>query len=312
MRPRDRELAQQLEMRLLSFEKKKPLPGISDSAARATFIEQLLESIRRVKYVLVVKDRDISQRCTDPNDELFDPLKSAIVWKRQGHMDEAFWMIFLFVHFGKHVRAGWRYTRQIYGRLGDGTRWDWASTSADPTGFREWLHTHQAELKRKGEPGGFGNHRKYESLNACSHNGTGAVVESYVKWVGPSKTHHDIFDHKYRQAAGDPRTAFDLLYQSMHVVTRFGRTARFDYLAMVGKLGLAHIEPGSAYLRQSTGPVKGAQLLFAGHGNKAPRQSLLDGWLIDLDAELKVGMQVLEDALCNWQKSPQEFKKFRG
>jgi hypothetical protein len=34
--------------------------------------------------------------------------------------------------------------------------------------------------------------------------------------------------------------------------------------------------------------------------------------LIELDADLKVGMQVLEDALCNWQKSPAHFERFRG
>jgi len=27
---------------------------------------------------------------------------------------------------------------------------------------------------------------------------------------------------------------------------------------------------------------------------------------------LNVGMQVLEDSLCNWQKSPRQFVHFRG
>ena len=52
-----------------------------------------------------------------------------------------------------------------------------------------WLHAHTEKLKSKNAPGGFGNHRKYESLNAKSKNGTGAAVESYVKWVGPPRTH---------------------------------------------------------------------------------------------------------------------------
>ena len=38
----------------------------------------------------------------------------------------------------------------------------------------------------------------------------------------------------------------------------------------------------------------------------------LDRWLVELNNELKVGMQVLEDSLCNWQKSPEKFKPFRG
>ena len=94
----------------------------------------------------------------------------------------------------------------------------------------------------------------------------------------------------------------------MSAVARFGRTARFDYLTMVGKLGLAAIEPPSTYMEGSTGPVRGARLLFGGRENA----TTLDSWLVELEAELHVGMQVLEDALCNWQKSPNEFKPFRG
>ena len=41
-----------------------------------------------------------------------------------------------------------------------------------------------------------------------------------------------------------------------------------------------------------------------------PRQ--LDQWLVELEAHLSVGMQVLEDSLCNWQKSPDRFDRFRG
>lgn len=77
---------------------------------------------------------------------------------------------------------------------------------------------------------------------------------------------------------------------------------------MVGKLGLARIEPPSTYMHGSTGPVKGARLLFGNHENAVT----LEQWLVELEAELKVGMQVLEDALCNWQKSPEKFKAFRG
>jgi hypothetical protein len=283
------------------------LHGVHDKKRRNVFIEQLLESVHRVNFVKVIRQRGLTPQRADPSDELFDPLKAAILHQRVGNLDEACWMVFLFVHFGKHARAGWRYAREIYGRLGGGGRWDWASTSADPAGFRAWLHAHQDSLKRDGIPRGFGNHRKYESLDAHSPTGTGAAVETYVSWVRPPRTHADLISGTLEQAAYDSRKAFDILYQSMKAVARFGRTARFDYLTMLGKLGLAAIEPGSTYLKGSTGPLKGAQLLFGGGDQRD-----LDSWLVDLDAELKVGMQVLEDALCNWQKSPTELKRFRG
>ena len=313
MRPRDGALAQSLNTALLTYgRRQRPLLGIRDSATRETLLEQILESIHRVKYVLAIRGRRLSERSTDPNDEMFDPLKAAILHQRHGRIDEAFWLVFLFVHFGKNARGGWRYAREIYGRLGAGGRWDWANTSADPAGFREWLDRHQAELKREGVPGGFGNHRKYESLAAYSPTGTGAVVESYVRWVGPPRSHQDLIEEASRQAERDPRRAFHYLYRSMRAVTRFGRTARFDYLAMVGKLGLAPIEPGSAYIQGSTGPIAGARLLFGGREDAKLSAPVLDAWLVELEAEIKVGMQVLEDALCNWQKSPRKFRRFRG
>ena len=62
----------------------------------------------------------------------------------------------------------------------------------------------------------------------------------------------------------------------------------------------------------ATGPISGARLLFAGDKAASIGPGKLDAWLITLDSDLKVGMQVLEDALCNWQKNPQVFIPFRG
>ena len=308
MRPADRELAQKIEEELRTFHRMNhPTPGICDSARRETLVEQMLESTRRVRYVSVIRTRDVSRRRADPNDELFDPLKASILYQRRGRIDEAFWMVFLFVHFGMHARSGWRDAREVYGRLGAPSLWDWASTSADPSGFRVWLNDNQDELKREGVPGGFGNHRKYQSLDAYKPKGTGAAVESYVNWVAPPRTHEELMEQACGRAKGDPRKAFDDLYRSMNAVESFGRTARFDYLTMVGKLALSPIEPGSTYMQDSTGPAQGARLLF---GNESAAN--LDRWLVELDSELNVGMQVLEDALCNWHKSPALFIPFRS
>lgn len=310
MKPRDRDAYGRLEESLKEFGKaQRSLPGIRSAASRRAFLEQLLESIHRVDFVKALLHRDISPRRADPNDELFDPLKAAIMNIRSGNNEEAFWLVFLFVHFGKHKHAGWRYAREVYGRLGGGGRWDWVSTSADPAGFRNWLDAHQVDLRRNDSGRhGFGNHRKYESLDARSVAGTGAVVASYVAWIAPPRAHRGLIDDALSDAGGDSRKAFDLLYSSMDAVKRFGRTARFDYLTMLGKTGLADIIAGSAYINDSTGPLKGAKLLF-GVGSK---HADMEPWLVDLDAYLNVGMQVLEDSLCNWQKSPAKFKPFRG
>jgi hypothetical protein len=307
VRPRERGLAQSIDAELVDFDKtKRPLPGIRDPASRLTFREQLLESFRRVRFVEILRTRQFSDRRANPNDELFDPLKAAILLWQHGNAEEAFWLVFLFVHFGKHVRGGWRYVREVYGRLGEGGSWDWLTTSRNPTAFRAWLNAHQSQLKRPGA--GFGNHRKYESLDAYSAAGTGAVVESYIGWVGASRAHQQLVAETLERSQGSPEVTFERLYESMRAVTRFGRLARFDYLAMLGKLELAQISPGSPYLDGSSGPLRGARLLFGRHEQAAT----FDGWIAELGAHLGFGMQVLEDALCNWQKSPMQFVRFRG
>jgi hypothetical protein len=307
------ELGRKLEADLSSFGSDcHRLPGIAKKAERDAFLEQLVESIRRIRYISAIRERDISVLRANPNSELFDPIKAAIVRTREGQTDEAFWFVFLSVHFGKHRVNGWRLARDIYGRLGEEIVWDWVHVSCDPRGFRRWLRDAEFRLRNDGISRHFGNHRKYQSLDAQSDTGTGAAFESYVRWVRPPRTHRILFDEAYEQCGGDSRATFDLLYEAMKAVASFGRTARFDYLTMVGKLGLAPIEPGSTYMQGATGPLSGARLLFAGRSDANVTRARLDAWLVELGTNLGVGMQVLEDALCNWQKSPAEFHGFRG
>jgi hypothetical protein len=312
MRGRDKHLGQELDAALRSFHAlKRPLPGIQDEANRESFLEQLLESIHRVEYIRLIDKRDVSQFRADASSDLFDPLKAAILHKRAGRIDEAFWMVFLSVHFGKHRKDGWRLARDIYGNLGKG-RWDWSRVSANPGSFRKWLAANEDVLKDAKIRRRFGNHRKYESLDAWNPRGTGAAVETYVKWVKPPRTHMEMIREARKVGGDDPRKLFAYLYDSMDAVATFGRTAKFDYLTMIGKLQLAPIEPGSTYMNGATGPFKGSNLLFGGSIDSGLTRKDIDQSLVDMGAALKVGMQVLEDALCNWQKSPAKFKPFRG
>lgn len=243
--------------------------------------------------------------------ELFDPIRAALISHREGQLDEAYWLVFLSVHFGRNGRSGWQLVRDVYGRLGGHIRSNWERTSADPHEFRRWLEVNQAALKSCGAVHrAFGNHRKYQSLSATSPTGTGAAVESYVRWVGPSGEHAALIEDARQRAKGDPRIMFDVLFHSMDSVASFGRTAKFDYLTMIGKVGLAYIEPGSTYMDGATGPYRGAMMLFGERRMITRRQ--LDDELVKLGDYLGIGMQVVEDALCNWQKSPDVLAAFRG
>jgi hypothetical protein len=320
MRPRDRVDAERIDAALAEFHKNvRRLPGIQDPAHRMAFLEQLLESIHRVRYIdqgVVYRHgvyRDIHQDRANPASGIFDPIKAAALRARQADHDEACWFVFLFVHFGKNLRTGYRLAQDVYGSLGNGPNWDWTRISANPEAFRRWLAANRRTLENGDAPGHFGNHRKYLSLDPNSPGGTGEAFVSYVRWVASHRTHNGLFEDAASKCGHDGRRTFHYLYHSMNAVASFGRLAKLDYLTMIGKLDLACIEPGSTYMTNSTGPLAGARLLF-GQAASSAKPSAIDAWLVELEAVLGLGMgmQIIEEALCNWQKSPAQFIPFRG
>jgi hypothetical protein len=285
------------------------LPGLITAEHTKCLAMQLYDSRRRIEYIFHIRDARHSPNRMDPNSALFDPLKAAVLHSRTGNLDEAFWLVFIAVHFGKHATYGWRLAGKIYGQLGGAARWDWLSISSNPNDFQDWLRANQHEFKNER----FSNHRKYESISADSSAGTAAVFKSYVDWIMAYGNHKDMIRQIHTLVGQNPHEVFDYMYRSMSGVKRFGRLGRFDFLTMLGKLGLAPIEPGSAYLwHNATGPQRGARLLFGGTVDADISAKQLDRLLVEIDSTLNVGMQTLEDSLCNWQKSPTQYEYFKG
>ena len=279
-----------------------PLPGLKGTSHLQTFVRRLEESERRSRFFSCISQRPGA----DPSKVAasgFDPLKSAVWYRNSGDLDEACWLVFLSVHFGKHRTQKWALVREVYN--GQGSRWTWKRTSADTSGFRAWFSKNH-ELVRVGSGGGlFGNHRKYESLRPDAKRNLPDVVQSYVNWVVPSHQSHFKTLRDEGRALG--QSPFQSSYNSMKQVLSFGRTGRFDYLSTLSGLGIVNVCPTSPCLVGASGPLAGARLLFGKGSTKA-----LEAKVLSLGSVLGVGMDVLEDALCNWQKNPKRFTPFRG
>jgi hypothetical protein len=286
-----------------------PLPGITNPAALDTLVRQMVESLHRVQYVKRIRDNKgrISERRTDPKDDMFDPIRAAVWHANKGTLDEAFWIVFLFVVCGKSEKTGYALIKMVYGAFEDKFTWTWEQYHREPNGFSLWLHDRLPAIQKQGGFR-FGNHRQYESIKNLDQ-----ILRSYSEWIGPRHSHKAFIAAAVQTAGPDPKRLFAYLYASMKAVDRFGRLGKFDYLTMIGKVGLADIEPDSAYIADNaTGPARGGALLFGVPGKGAANVRHLDTLFIELDDTLHVGMQVIEDSLCNWQKSPSEFKAFRG
>lgn len=306
--PGDRAEADRLRGILTELHSTGALPGLTDDDARDVLVAQLIESERRLRYIARLREMSLSPAALDGASSGFDPLKGAILKSRGGDHDEACWLVLLSVHFGRNRRTEWQLAGDFYGQLGQGGAWDWATTSADVIGMRGWLDTNLSALKARG--GRFGNHRKYQSLDPWTPTGTGQVLASYVDWVGPG-THMRRFA-EVTMAAATPQQRFAALCRSVGAVAGFGRVAQFDFVTMLGKIGLADVEADCAHLAGATGPLAGTRQLLDGSPASASRALTLEARLAPIKDALGVSFDVLEDAICNWQKSPKDFVPFRG
>lgn len=295
--------AQVLEDQLLAFHQDNmPLHGIVPPENMVAFVWQVIDSIQRVSYVHTVRARPISAARADPKSLLFDPIRAAVI---SGQTEEAFWLVFLATHCGRNLRTEWRLAAELYGAT-EATPWTWARVLNDPSAYIDWIENNFQMFTGK-----FGNHRKYESLKP-GPKGTGAIFRSYIDWIASFGSHAAMVAQAQARANGSSRQVFRVLYQQMRTVLRFGRTGRFDYLTMLGKVGLADIEADSTYMNEATGPKRGAKLLFDGKIDSKTDARVLEERVAALEQHLGVGMQVMEDAMCNWQKSPNRYLPFRG
>jgi hypothetical protein len=312
MRPTDIQLVKDLTKKLQDFDQNIiSLPGLNSKAIVNALVLQMVDSMRRIKYIDTIRSRRTSKIYADPHSPFFDPFKAAAWCQQNGFIDDAFWMIFIGTHFGKNRRTGWSLAGEVFKGGSNFGNLTWKTINANFNLFRQWL---QANLNSIKSAGSFGNHRKYQSLDAYSATGTGMAIGSYLDWVGPAHDHQALISNAVLAVGNDRKILFDYLYRSMAQVVSFGRTARFDYLTMIGKFRLADIEPGLTYMSGATGPKRGAKLLFDGNASARISEDDLNQYLSQLEQHLGLyfGMQVLEDSLCNWQKNPTQFIHFAG
>ena len=287
-----------------------PMPGLTTPNRVDVFVAQLLESNRRIAFVRSIGGRGpVGQQVCSSGHPLFNPLKAAWqAYHNQNDIDEALWLVFLATHFGKHKIDNWKLPSWVY--AGNGTPWTYQRYINNPQAFASWWQQQYSTGALSGFK--FSNHRKYESLRPDASRSTPAVLASYIDMIGRNRSFSDLIGDFPATIQANPHALFDELYKKIRRVTSFGRTAAFDFLTMAGNLGILPIAPGKPYLQGATGPLAGAELLFLNSTQGNASWRTLEPKVVLLGNALGVSMQTMEDALCNWQKSPDIFIPFRG
>jgi len=279
--------------RLTGYLAPQSLPGLRSRPSREKFLRELQHSLKKYRALRIRR----FPGSTDPSDPEFQPYLTILESAEAGGKEEAIWLSFLTTLCGPVSGDGarWESVRCLYGAFDGPARWTWDRVQARPESLRAWMTKHRDKVRRLR----FGNHRKYETHDPAKRGSTAAIVESYVEWVakGGNGSQVGIFEEAVRDRT--PEAAFDNLFRRIRV-KRFGRTARFDWLCLVGNLGLFPLAPGLCYLRSASGPRVGAKRLFGSSG--AQDVDGLEEKAAALARALEVPLEVMEDTLCNWQK----------
>lgn len=282
------------------------IPGLNTNDRIQTLARQCLDSEKRIRYIRVIGEKDLDESVLDPNSIGFDPIKASSLLLKKGEYDEAVWMCFLGIHFGKHKTMKWSLLRAVYGMLGERLlTWEYITENINE--FRLWLTNNEEILRQEGK---FSNHRRYVSIK---NSGTGRAFSSYIDWIG-TNGHQQKFEEILNEVGDNPNEIFDHLYKEMDRVYSYDRLGKFDFLCMLGKSNLINIEPGHAYLKKATGPNSGlSDLLRNTPNDEVSMQRKNDFMQLMADAMPQdFVMQILEDAICNWQKSPENYEHFSG
>ena len=278
-----------------------PLIGLMSPERRLVLVAQLIDSIRRVEYLRITSVRPKSPSLHTPYLGSFEPFSGAAVMHKTGRMDDACWLVYLATYFGKHKIDSWNLTEDFYGRFEQGGVWDWAAASQNPRAISDWLDTVYPHVTSRGRSRRFGSHRKFETLKP-GPKGTGHAMATYICWIEEHGSHQALISHVHEHVRQNPRTVYAYLYKDIAKVAKLGRLGKFDLLCNLSNLLIAPIFPDKAYIVGSTGPIAGAKFLL---GNRLSTERLEDA-CAKLAVHLDVSPQVIEDALCNWQKSPEK------
>ena len=308
MRIKDHAKTNQLSTRLDGFSANQiSLVGMNSVNRKSALIAQIIDSIRRTEYLRLISIRSNSVNLSTPYSGSFHPLAGAAAMFKAGHIDDAYWLVYLATHFGKHKQDGWNLTEDVYGKFGQGGVWDWAAASQNSHALANWLQANYPQVTSAGRSRRFGNHRKYETLKPGT-KGTGHAVATYIDWIKVHGSHRGLIQNAQAAVGQNPQEVFAFLYKELDNVAKFGRLGKFDFLCNLSNLQIAPIYPDGAYVKEATGPQLGARLLF-GNILTVPQ---LENACIDLALYLNVSAQVIEDSLCNWQKSPESYIYFNG
>lgn len=258
---------------------------------------QTIDSIRRIKIYQVYKQQAIiAEKKKLVNYHTSNPL---VLCQRQSiSRNSKIWIIYLATYFGKSKKSNWTlFRRAAFNKKKEFIKFE--SISKDKFKYYSYINSFDFFANAN-----FSNHRKYTKKSISGRKGIIRSVEYVLNNIS--------------EFSCSTTVSFDTMYKRAFNIPNFGRMATFDFVCMLCKCGMKVEEPLSMYHKHSTGPLKAIEqiLMLAGINSPTKEDQIIFGnellsWFRS-NTEISMIAQVLEDAICNWQKSPSDYNHYFG
>lgn len=258
---------------------------------------QTIDSIRRISiYKTYRKKAEQAEAQNLPYSHTSNPF--TLSQRDSLSLNSKAWYIYLATYFGKSDTSNWKLFNNAVFRE-DGTLIDLESILENREEYFDYLRSFDFFKETK-----YSNHRKYI---AKSLDGDRGVLRSMDYFL----------DNINDFACSDP-TDFHLVYKKSHKIPNFARMGAFDFTSSLCKCNLNIKDPESMYLEGSTGPLKALKdmLKLSGLNKSSKAEQISFGnellnWFME-NSDIEIAAQVIEDAICNWQKSPNHYERYFG
>jgi hypothetical protein len=256
---------------------------------------QTKDSIRRIGIYETYKKRAI-QAVNDGRDFIHTSSPFVLAQRSDLSQSNRIWVLYIATYFGKSDKSKWElFNRASFDRNGSIMLFD--DIEKDPERYFNYLSSFDFFDGCQ-----YSNHRKF-TAKRLTDNGVFQSMEYFINHIDQYSVNHKI--------------DFHTMYKLANKIPSFGRLAAFDFSSSLVKCGLNIDETLSMYAYHSTGPLKGVGLLLtltmndSSSTSKITLCSDLMKWFLEHTEIFMVG-QVLEDAICNWQKNTTAYERYTG
>jgi hypothetical protein len=267
-----------------------------DSAKLNILARQTYDSIRRIRiydtYKIKANDAVANQMSFSHTSNPF-----VLAQRKDLSFQERVWVVYLATYFGKSKNSGWDLFKRASFKP-DQSIIKFEQIKDDIDSYFKYLSSIDFFQGCT-----FSNHRKYTAKELNGSKGLFRSIDYFVKNIQIYCPEVEMDFH-------------DMFLLSIKI-PNFGRLAGFDFTSSLAKLDLNVKEPTSMYADHSTGPLQALGLLLKLTGNNTAivyqRElgSDLMSWFLTNSTIFMVG-QVLEDAICNWQKNTTRYIRYVG